>query len=83
VTRFAVVVALWIAAAAGIAVGGRSLPALDDPEAARLHARGQAGLEAVTAAALGTSFPPPFSAAVTTGLRRLVRDGLDALVPVP
>jgi fructuronate reductase len=79
VTRFAVVVALWIAATAGVHLRGARLPVLDDPDAARLRQRRDAGLDAVVAAALEDRFDPAFGAAVAQSLRNLVTDGLSVV----
>jgi fructuronate reductase len=79
VSRFAVVVALWIGAVAGIPLGGRELGAPDDPDAARIRSRRDAGPDAVVEAALDRRFPLAFSAAVVRALRGLMAEGLDLL----
>jgi fructuronate reductase len=79
VTRFAIVVAMWIAATAGIDLHRARLPQLDDPGAARLRQFRATGLDAVVGAALEDRFDPAFGAAVAQALRDLVTDGLSAL----
>jgi fructuronate reductase len=79
VTRFAIVVAVWIAATAGIDLEGARLPQLDDPGTARLRRRRATGLDAVVAAALEDRFDPSFGAAVAQALRNLVAHGPPAV----
>jgi fructuronate reductase len=76
VTRFATVVALWIAATAGVDLRGSPLPALHDPDAARLRVRRAAGLDALAGAALENRFDRAFVVAVAQSLRHLVTQGM-------
>ncbi len=75
-SRLATVVALWIAATAGIELRGTQLPALDDPDAARLRARRSEGIDAVVGAALAGRFDPAFVPTVSTVLRQLRAEGM-------
>jgi fructuronate reductase len=75
-SRVATVVALWIAATAGIELRGSQLPALDDPDAARLRARRAEGLDAVVSTALAGRFDPAFVPTVSAVLRRLGDEGM-------
>lgn len=77
VTRFATVVAVWVAAVAGLALGGRRLDALEDPEAAALRNARDRGVDALVADALKGGFDRPFAAAVADALRQLVGEGMD------
>jgi fructuronate reductase len=79
VTRFATVVALWIAAAAGIELRGARLPALEDPDAADLRRRRSEGSDGVVGAALDGRFAPGFVAAVRPALRDLIARGAGVL----
>jgi fructuronate reductase len=83
VTRVATVVALWIAATAGLELRGARLPGLEDPDAERLRERRVDGLEAVAGAALDGRFEPAFVAVVAQTLRRLVDEGMGVLAPPP
>jgi fructuronate reductase len=74
---FAIVVAIWIAAAAGIPLRGATLPAPEDPIAPDLRgatSRG-GGLHHLAQIALGEHWEPPFVAEVTSKLRDLVEAG--------
>ncbi|HTU36832.1 MAG TPA: mannitol dehydrogenase family protein [Acidimicrobiales bacterium] len=75
-TQFAIVVALWIAAASGLEVQGRPLPALDDPDAPLLQRRREAGLDALVRTALERRFDPVFIPSVASALRRIVAEGI-------
>jgi fructuronate reductase len=77
--RFATVAAIWVAAASGMVVDGVSLPAIDDPEAARLRAAGSSELDHLVRLALRHSFDETFTATVAAALRRLARLGLGLL----
>jgi fructuronate reductase len=78
--RFAVVVAAWIAPAAGIAVQGSVLPAVDDPlaDALRAAATGSDDLHRVAGAALDRRCDPSFVLEVVAALRQLIREGIRA-----
>jgi fructuronate reductase len=78
-TRVATVVALWIAATAGVELRGSRLPAVDDPDAALLSARLDQGLDAVVDAALAGRFDPAFAPTVTVVLRHLATAGMGAV----
>ena len=75
-TRFAVVVAIWIAATAGVAVSGAKLPQLEDPIATALQpaARGDS-LHGLSHLALGAHTDVAFTDEVTSVLRRLTIEG--------
>ena len=73
---FAVVVAIWIAATAGIAVRGVDLPQLEDPIAGALRAAARRdGLQGLSHAALGSLADGAFTAEVASALQRLTADG--------
>jgi fructuronate reductase len=80
-TRFALVAAIWLAAASGLAVGGRPLPIVADPaqeplrQAATSHDLGH-----LIEIGLGASREPDFKQEVDSALRRLVQDGPMTLV---
>jgi fructuronate reductase len=78
--RFALVTAIWLAAAGGVAVPGVRLPALSDPAAARLRtAAGRPdGLRALCEVALGATV---FAGEVGHMLERLTREGVTVLEP--
>ena len=79
-SRFATVVALWIASAGGLEIGGAALPAVADPEAPRLRAAVAGGdLSKVVQVALGHTYDAAFCGLVVESLGDLARDGLDAL----
>jgi fructuronate reductase len=73
--RFAAVIAVWVAAAAGIEVRGRPLPALEDPEANRLASLPRHDLPRITARALGAHFDDSFQEEVAATLEQLTRRG--------
>jgi fructuronate reductase len=73
--RFAAVVAIWIAAVAGIQLRGQSLPQLDDPEARRLTSLPHRDLPRLTGFALGEHFDELFRAEVAGSLEQLTRRG--------
>ena len=74
--RFAVVVAIWIAATAGIAVRGVGLPQLEDPLAGALRATSRRqGLQGLSDAALGPLADSAFRAEVASALQRLTAEG--------
>jgi fructuronate reductase len=79
--RFAVVVAAWIAPAAGIAVQGSVLPAVDDPlaDALRAAAAGGTDLHRVADAALYRRWDQSFVFEVVAALRQLIREGITAV----
>jgi len=79
VTRFATVVAVWIAAAGGIDIRGSQLPALEDPDAAALRKQRVKGADAVVGAALDGRFAPVFVVAVVRALRDLIAHGVGVL----
>ena len=73
---FAVVVAIWIAATAGLAVRGVHLPQLEDPIAGALRAAARReGLQGLSHAALGSLADGAFAAEVASALQRLTADG--------
>jgi mannitol-1-phosphate/altronate dehydrogenase len=79
-SRFAIVVALWIASAGGLEIQGVQLPAVADPEAPRLRAAVlDGGLSKVVDMALGRSYDPVFCGMVVESLQNLSRDGLAVL----
>jgi fructuronate reductase len=80
--RFALVTAIWLAAAGGVAVPGVSLPALSDPLAVRLRtaAARPDGLQALSEVALGATV---FAGEVARMLDRLTREGIAVLEASP
>ena len=80
--RFALVAAIWLAAAGGVDVPGARLPHLSDPLAARLQAVAARadGLQALSRVALGADM---FAAEVAGMLERLTKDGLALLEAAP
>ena len=75
-TRFAAVAAIWIAAAAGIAVRGVRLQLLEDPIAEALRAASHRDdLQALSHLAFGSVADAAFTAEVGSALRRLVTEG--------
>lgn len=78
--RFAVVVALWLAAASRLPVRGVVLPAVDDPLAADLRRLGSADDPTrLVATGLGPGVSDAFVTQVAGTLDRLTRQGLDLL----
>jgi fructuronate reductase len=77
--RFATVAAIWVAAASGMVVDGMRLPAIDDPEAARLRAAASGDPDHLVRLALRDSFDEPFTGTVAAALRRLARLGMGLL----
>jgi fructuronate reductase len=73
--RFAAVVAVWIAAVAGVEVRGQPLPQLNDPEAGRLASLPHRDLPRLARFALGEHFDEPFQAEVTGSLEQLALHG--------
>jgi fructuronate reductase len=78
-TRFAIVAAIWVAAAAGLVVDGSGLPAIEDPEAPRLRTADRSDLRHLARVALRDGFDEPFLATVAGALGRLVREGAGVL----
>jgi fructuronate reductase len=79
-SRFATVVALWIASVGGLEVQGVRLPAVADPEAPRLRtAVLGGGLSKVVDMALEQTYDAVFCGMVVESLRHLSRDGLAVL----
>jgi fructuronate reductase len=79
-SRFATVVALWIASVGGLVVQGAPLPAAADPEAPRLRAAVVAGdLSKVVHVALGRIYAVAFCGQVVEALENLARHGLALL----
>jgi fructuronate reductase len=72
--RFATVAAIWLAATAGVPVGGRRLPRLDDPLAGDLRSAlaGPGDLHALCRVALGDTL---FAMEVASTLERLAGEG--------
>jgi fructuronate reductase len=78
-TRFAVVVAAWIAAVTALPVQGVILPAVEDPAAEALRAAlASGGLDAVSRIALPAA-DAVFAGEVRDALERLQRDGAAVL----
>lgn len=79
-SRFATVVALWIASAGGLEIQGAQLPAVADPETPRLRAAViDGGLPKVVDMALGRAYDAAFCGMVVESLHDLSRDGLAVL----
>ena len=79
-SRFATVVALWIASVGGLKIQGVPLPAAADPEAPRLRAAVIDGdLPKVVDMALGRTYDAAFCGMVVASLQHLSRDGLAVL----
>jgi fructuronate reductase len=79
-SRFATVVALWIASVGGLEIQGVQLPAVADPEASHLRAAVlDGGLSKVVDMALGRTYDPAFRGMVLESLQHLSRDGLAVL----
>jgi len=80
--RFAVVAAIWIAAAAGVAVRGVDLPQLEDPTAGVLRAAARRDdPQELSQVALGSLAGKAFTAEVASALRRLTTEGRALLEP--
>ncbi len=78
--RFATVVALWIAATAGLRLGGRLLSPVEDPASSGLRAAAAMGdLRHVSHVALDDHCDPPFVGDVAAALEHLVRDGVASI----
>jgi fructuronate reductase len=77
-STFALVAAIWLAGAGGVAVPGVRLPLLADPLASRLRSAAARadGLQALSRVALGESV---FAGEVATMLDRLTKEGLSLL----
>jgi fructuronate reductase len=77
-TRFALVAAIWLAAAGGVDVHGVRLPRLEDPMASELRAAACApnGLHELSRVAFGDTV---FATEVASMLRRLTTEGLSTL----
>ncbi len=74
--RFAVVAAIWIAAAAGVTARGVRLPQLEDPIAAALRAASRReNLQELSHRALGSPADAGFTAEVASLLGRLTAEG--------
>jgi fructuronate reductase len=79
-SRFATVVALWIASVGAVEIQGVQLPAVADPESSHLRAAVlDGGLPKVVDMALGRTYDPAFCGMVLQSLHRLSRDGMAAL----
>jgi fructuronate reductase len=80
VSRFATVVALWIASVGGLEIRGAQLPAAADPEASQLRAAVlDGGLSKVVDMALRRTYDPAFCRIVLESLQHLSRDGMAVL----
>ncbi len=78
--RFAIVTALWVAAAAGVRIQGAPLPAVEDPAAPELHHAAAAGdLHGLVRAALHGKFHQPFLTEVAKAIGDIVRAGTASL----
>ena len=77
-TRFALVAAIWVAAAGGVDVRGVRLPRLEDPMASDLRAAAAApnGLHELSRVAFGDTV---FATEVASMLQRLTTEGLSTL----
>jgi fructuronate reductase len=80
--KFALVAAIWLAAAGGVEVPGVRLPLLADPLAGRFHtaAAGPDGLQALSRVAFGAGM---FAGEVASMLDRLTKDGPALLEAAP
>ncbi len=76
-TKFATVIALWLAAVAGIRIQGRTVPSIDDPaaEALRVAAK-RGGLRQLSQVALGEHCEAQFVHEVAVALDDLTRFGM-------
>jgi fructuronate reductase len=82
--RFATVVALWIAATAGIRLQGQPLPSLEDPASAGLREASAIGdLRHVSHVALDGHCDSLFIEEVAAALALLVRDGMASIGEPP
>jgi fructuronate reductase len=82
-SRFATVVALWIASVGGLEIRGALLPAVADPEAARLRTVVVDGdLSKVVDVALGATYDAAFCGTVVDALRKLTREGPAVLTDI-
>lgn len=78
--RFAVVVAIWLAAVTRLSLTGSILPDLDDPDADALRAAaGERDRQALVRAGCGPDASPAFVAEVVGTLEALERCGIDVL----
>ncbi len=77
--RFAVVVALWLAAVTRLPLAGVVLPDLDDPDADALRADVRDRGAPPPARVLGPAVTPAFAAEVVGTLEALEQRGLDVL----
>jgi fructuronate reductase len=75
-TRFATVIALWLAAVTGIRVGGRVLPPVEDPAAGALRGAARSGFVKLSHAALSEHFQPSMVDEVAAQLKAVVRHGM-------
>jgi fructuronate reductase len=83
-SRFATVVALWIASVGGLEIKGAQLPAAVDPEGPRIRAAVADGdLSKVVEVALGRTYDAAFCGTVVESLRNLTREGLAVLTGMP
>jgi fructuronate reductase len=83
-SRFATVVALWIASVGGVEIGGAQLPEAADPEAPKLRAAVVDGdLSKIVHVALGRTYDAAFCGTVVESLRSLTREGLAVLTDMP
>jgi fructuronate reductase len=81
ITRFAIVIAAWIAATAGLPVRGSALASVDDPAGDALRRAAAGGdLREVSGVALAGHGDPSFVVEVAATLERLVREGATVLV---
>lgn len=78
--RFAIVCALWVAAAAGVRIQGGLLPAVEDPAGPELrHAAASGDVTHLVHAALAGRFHPPFVTEVAKALGDVVHAGTASL----
>ncbi len=83
-SRFATVVALWIASVSGLEIDGTSLPAVMDPEAQRIRAALVGGdLARLVHAAVGRTYDAAFCASTLEALEQLAHRGLAVLRDTP
>ena len=82
--RFAVVVAVWLAAVTRLPLRGVVLPEVDDPDAGALRAAAEdRDRRALSHAALGRQATGAFADEVAGTLEQLVRHGIDVLREEP
>ncbi len=81
--RFAVVVALWLAAVTGVAVAGHTLPRVADPDASLLRQVAHDAVHDLASVALRKHFDRSFVGDAQVAFDDLLRDGAQVLETVP